>query len=301
MRASTCWRCGEARRFAVVTSAGRRQYNPSVPLPLSRSQIERLGLRLVATSEPSAADVAALHDVLRAYSAVLDGAVTRVREGSELAPTSRIKNTGTILEKLRRYGGSWLKSIQDLAGMRVVGTLDRAGQDDLVEEIVALFGDAPKAPKIIDRRASPVNGYRAVHVIVFPASVPVEIQVRTQLQHEWAELFEKLADIVGRGIRYGEPPAPLLSDSQRLVADADMVELSRLGDAFAESLIESALALAEAIAAVEELEHSGSPATDLPALRQQIADGLARLARAVDQLEGLTRRMRRILDPGDYD
>jgi hypothetical protein len=40
---------------------------------------------------------------------------------------------------------------------------------------------------------------------VFPDGFPVEIQVRTRLQHEWAELFEKLADQLGRGIRYGEP------------------------------------------------------------------------------------------------
>lgn len=271
-----------------------------MPLPLSKSQIERLGTRLVATSEPAPADVAALHDVLRAYATVLDGAVARLREGSDLAPTSRIKNTGTILEKLRRHGESWLKSIQDLAGMRVVGTVDREGQDDLVEEIVGLFGDAPRAPKVVDRRESPVNGYRAVHVIVFPESVPVEIQVRTQLPHEWAELFEKLADIVGRGIRYGEQPAPLLSDDQRRVADADVLELSQLADAFATSLIASALALAEAIAAVEALERSGPPTTDQPALRPQLADGLTRLARMVDELEDLTERTKRLLDPG-YD
>lgn len=81
----------------------------------------------------------------------------------------------------------------------------------MVQEIVALFGDAPGGPKVIDRRESPVNGYRAVHVVVFLESVPVEIQVRTRLQHEWAELFEKLADIVGRDVRDGEPPVSLLS------------------------------------------------------------------------------------------
>ena len=137
-----------------------------MPLPLTKSQIERLGQRLVAAGEPAAEDVAALHELLR-------------------------KNTGTILEKLRRYGGSWLKSIQDLAGMRVVGAFDRNRQDELVRAVVDLFSDAPRPPKVIDRRDTPVNGYRAVHVVVFPDSVPVEIQVRTELQHEWAELFEK--------------------------------------------------------------------------------------------------------------
>ena len=43
-------------------------------------------------------------------------------------------------------------------------------------------------------------------MIVFPEEAPIEVQVRTEWQHEWAEFFEKLADRIGRGIRYGEPP-----------------------------------------------------------------------------------------------
>jgi hypothetical protein len=35
-----------------------------------------------------------------------------------------------------------------------------------------------------------------------------EIQVRTILQSLWANQYEKLADEVGRGIRYGEPVEP---------------------------------------------------------------------------------------------
>jgi ppGpp synthetase/RelA/SpoT-type nucleotidyltranferase len=57
---------------------------------------------------------------------------------------------------------------------------------------------------VIDRRLKPVQGYRAVHIVAFPDGFPIEVQVRTRLQHDWAELFEKLADVLGRGIRYGE-------------------------------------------------------------------------------------------------
>jgi hypothetical protein len=34
----------------------------------------------------------------------------------------------------------------------------------------------------------------------------VEIQVRTVLQDLWAQLVEKMADLWGRAIRYGDPP-----------------------------------------------------------------------------------------------
>jgi ppGpp synthetase/RelA/SpoT-type nucleotidyltranferase len=182
---------------------------------MTRSQVERLGERLLGSRPPAASDLEALHDVLVIYADALADAVAIVHDGTGLVPTSRVKNTGTILEKLDRYGGSWLKSIQDLAGMRIVGGFDRDGQDQLVERLVALFDHGGRSPRLVDRREHPVQGYTAVHVVVFVDDLPVEIQVRTRLQHEWADLFEKLADRVGRGIRYGEPPTHWLTEDER--------------------------------------------------------------------------------------
>jgi hypothetical protein len=144
--------------------------------------------------------------LLAARSALLEEATRRVKDELGLDLTSRVKNTGTILEKLRRQGGWSLGSMQDVAGMRIVGDFDRHGQDAVVDDLVRVFSDAGRTPKVIDRRVAPMHGYRAVHVIVFSGGAPLEIQVRTPWQHEWAEIFEKLADLVGRGIRYGEAP-----------------------------------------------------------------------------------------------
>ncbi|TDQ53768.1 RelA/SpoT domain-containing protein [Actinorugispora endophytica] len=85
-------------------------------------------------------------------------------------------------------------------------TTRAARQDRLCHRVESLFSDCPKLPRVIDRRAAPSHGYRAVHVVVYPHGIPVEVQVRTRLQHEWAEAFERFADAVGRGVRYGEPP-----------------------------------------------------------------------------------------------
>ena len=57
--------------------------------------------------------------------------------------------------------------------------------------------------RVIDRRVSPSHGYRAVHVIADSDPVSVEIQIRTALQHLWAELSERLADVVDSNIKYG--------------------------------------------------------------------------------------------------
>ena len=91
--------------------------------------------------------------------------------------------------------------------MRIVSDCSRHQQDQIASQLMQLFTELGQPlPKLVDRRTHPSHGYRAVHVIVYVDGAPIEIQVRTKLQHEWANLFEKLADRVGRGIRYGEPP-----------------------------------------------------------------------------------------------
>jgi ppGpp synthetase/RelA/SpoT-type nucleotidyltranferase len=200
-------RSTEGSNPSLSADVGRRDvYNPPVAGRLSNAKMEQLGKRLIATDRPAPEDLDLLHEILLERSDQLERSIARVHDELGLSPSSRVKNTGTILEKLRRQGGWTLASMQDLAGMRVVGSFDRRGRDDVVTRVCALFSAEERTPKVIDRRAAPMHGYRAVHVIVFPDGAPIEIQVRTARQHEWAELFEKLADLVGRGIRYGGHP-----------------------------------------------------------------------------------------------
>ncbi|WP_327396339.1 nucleotidyltransferase family protein [Streptomyces phaeochromogenes] len=231
-------------------------------LPFSKSQITRLGERLVRANEPSDEDLTSLSQLLLAYDDMLVSAVEAVRNLG-FDPTSRVKNTGTILEKLARHGGSWLKSIQDLAGMRIVLDGDRAAQDEAVRVIAEAFSSAEREPKLMDRRSQPSQGYRAVHVIVYPDGIPVEIQVRTEWQHEWADMFEKLADLIGRGIRYGEPPTHWW-DAVAHVAEGktpkQVTTFREIYDAayrWHEALAKSAVALSDLIDALEEAEASG--------------------------------------------
>jgi hypothetical protein len=129
-----------------------------VPRPLSTSQIGRLGSRLVKSPLPDPPDLERLRLLLTAYSGALGEAAERVRVGLGLTPSLRVKNTGTILEKLSRQGGSSLRSMQDLAGMRLVRSETRDEQDALVQQIVDLFADERRSPKVIDRRAAPIQG-----------------------------------------------------------------------------------------------------------------------------------------------
>src|SRR5262249_26239032 len=74
---------------------------------------------------------------------------------------------------------------------------------------------------VMDRRDKPSHGYRAVHIIAEVAGKPVEIQVRTALQHLWAEVSEKASDVLDPAIKYGggaDPWRTWLTETSELVA-----------------------------------------------------------------------------------
>jgi ppGpp synthetase/RelA/SpoT-type nucleotidyltranferase len=170
---------------------------------LSKSQIENLGTRLRKAEEPSIADVRALNEFVLEQDAIRIEVEAEVRARCDPgeAVTSRLKTKTSILEKLRRQR-TRLSEMQDIVGIRIVTLGNRSTQDELVRRIIARW----PVHRLYDRRATPQFGYRAVHVVVHVRDRPAEIQVRTVRQHEWAELFEKVADKWGRDMRYGGSP-----------------------------------------------------------------------------------------------
>jgi ppGpp synthetase/RelA/SpoT-type nucleotidyltranferase len=171
---------------------------------LSRSQIDKLGRRLrrAGVGGLSDADRNLLEQLIASHGPALAAVQERLSEELGVHVTSRTKTTGTLVEKLQRNRGMALSRMQDIAGVRLVMEMNRSEQDELVDVIVELFPGADKT----DRRQEPSYGYRAVHVVVEMDQRFVEIQVRTVLQDLWAQMIERLADVWGRGIRYGEPP-----------------------------------------------------------------------------------------------
>ncbi|MET3424431.1 hypothetical protein BJ973_003643 [Actinoplanes tereljensis] len=177
-----------------------------MPLPISKKQLSKLGDRIAAGDPPAKEDLAQLKEVLRAYQAILD-AVEEQLVAIDLVAAARVKTRSVLIEKLRREKGMELARVQDMAGARTIVDGGWVDQDAVVARIVSHFESwTSRSSRIVDRRVRPSRGYRAVHVIVFPEGVPVEIQVRTELQNYWAQIVERLADRWGRGIRYGGDP-----------------------------------------------------------------------------------------------
>jgi ppGpp synthetase/RelA/SpoT-type nucleotidyltranferase len=175
-----------------------------MPLPVTRREFDRLGDRLVALGSPSDTDLADLYRALAAYAHVLEQVKVHLRDLG-FAPTIRLKTTQTIREKLRRTPGMDLSRMQDLAGARIT-VQNLAAQDEAKGKISEFYTAQGCRWREIDRRKEPSFGYRAMHLVVFVDELPVEIQIRTELQDSWAQIVESLGGRWGRGIRYGQDP-----------------------------------------------------------------------------------------------
>jgi ppGpp synthetase/RelA/SpoT-type nucleotidyltranferase len=182
----------------------------------SKRQMKALGQRLATSDALSPEDTAAFEAILGHYDERKAEARDRVESvvkatgiasRAGLTVTARTKTTLTLRQKLARTPGIGLPYVHDIAGIRVVGDLTLGDQDLLASAIREEFGGADETT-LVDRRADPRQGYRAVHVIAHCVDVPVEIQIRTELQALWADIYERQADAWGRGIRYGDPPEP---------------------------------------------------------------------------------------------
>ena len=153
--------------------------------PISKTQIDRLGERL-KKGDVSDDDLRLLESHRLSFEAAYEEVINSIRKAIQLEPSGRrAKSTSSIIEKLRRESIR-LSQMQDIAGCRFV-VKDILAQDKVVEEIRNSLTDAV----IIDRRNRPSHGYRAVHIVATAVNRPVEIQVRTELQHSWAQLSER--------------------------------------------------------------------------------------------------------------
>jgi putative GTP pyrophosphokinase len=167
----------------------------------SKTRIDKLGERLKLT-EPSEDDLRMLDAYRRTFGEPYEYVVGIIRKRLKLEPTGRpAKSTSAIREKLRRESIR-LSQIQDIAGCRIIVS-DIAAQNIAIERIIAAV---PESATVVDRRKNPSHGYRAVHIVIRVNGVLIEVQCRTELQHLWSQLSERLADTIDPAIKYGGGP-----------------------------------------------------------------------------------------------
>ena len=164
---------------------------------LSKTQIDKLGDRL-RKGGITEADLKILDSYRKSYGRAYEKVIRIIQEKLHLEPTGRpAKSTSSIVDKLNRESIR-LSQIQDIAGCRIVAESIQE-QNKIVSQVKTSFSSVV----LIDRRLKPSYGYRAVHLIIKVDEKLIEIQVRTILQHEWAELSERFSDKIDPAIKYG--------------------------------------------------------------------------------------------------
>lgn len=151
--------------------------------------------------------------------------VSRLRGPLGYSVTGRpAKSTTALVDKLERQHAR-LSQVQDISGCRVV-VEDIFVQEIALESLVVFLG----TPRVVDRRNNPVNSYRAIHLIARMDGRAVEVQLRTELQHLWAEISEKMSDLTSPELKYGvgDPDALLLlRNLSQAVAGVEAEEAAR--------------------------------------------------------------------------
>lgn len=135
------------------------------------------------------------------------------------AVAQRLKRRATIIHKLGRHPNIQLTTMQDVGGCRAV-LPDR----ESVRRYLKGWGVRHRLVEEYNYVADPaLSGYRAVHwVVKYPVrghNSLIEMQIRTELQHEWDLTVERLGSRLRRDLKSGEGPIEIL-DWLRAVADA---------------------------------------------------------------------------------
>lgn len=187
--------------------------------PWSKGAIERMGRSLRAGEhyDKDLFDLFMIHHarIIEEIRVCVDEALSsfliiEAGDGTEVTPTSgtyrfsaRPKTLKSSVEKLQRMETTPIRRIQDIAGLRIDFAGTHGFQNELAIRLQGILIDrGAKKAEIKDIRNQPHSGYRAVHIHAEFRAGRAEIQLRTALQAQWANLYEVAADIFGRSIRY---------------------------------------------------------------------------------------------------
>lgn len=129
------------------------------------------------------------------------------RESEQMIVAQRLKRMSQIIDKLHRLPTMRLSQMEDIAGCRAV-----LASNAEVEAVAARIEDKWDVRDRPDYRehGKPGTGYRALHYVIVRRERLVEVQLRTNRQHRWAEAVERTAARLGHNLKDGQGPPELV-------------------------------------------------------------------------------------------
>lgn len=177
--------------------------------PLSPSQVKKAGRtlkRYMRNESISDIDLMAAIATVQQYPAAHQKPLTKANmglrsmvktEGCRVEVSQRLKRFFTIVDKLSREPNLPLSSMQDIGGVRAV--LDSVDEIRRVESRLRHRRPVVHTSDYVTKpRAS---GYRGLHVVVVYDGRHIEVQLRTQVMHDWAITVERLSSRIGTNLK----------------------------------------------------------------------------------------------------
>lgn len=138
--------------------------------------------------------------------------------GSSYIIVQRLKRKPQILRKLRRFKVR-LTQLQDIGGLRIIVEQNQ-DVDRLVEYLKSKVTEQTSISikRIVDYREKgrDDSGYRATHIILERDGVCLELQIRSRIQHYWAELIERTSVIYGHVLKEIEGDSGVITYFKKL-------------------------------------------------------------------------------------
>ncbi len=215
----------------------------------SKNRIDRAG-RLLSSGQPLTEEMIELEDLFDQYRAEhlepLCNTTLEIQDwlqeyGGKYYIAQRLKRKPQIIRKLKRLSVR-LTQLQDIGGTRII--VDRNSDVDklimFIEEQIARSGDFSLKRKVDYReKGRDQTGYRGAHLILERGDKTLELQLRSRIQHYWAESIERSSIIYGYHLKEMEGHQDVISyfrnlsdifydiENSRAISTREKIDLER--------------------------------------------------------------------------
>lgn len=195
-------------------------------MPLSKSRIDKAGRSLASPAEQSLESLSLEDDFDEYRISHLEPLSKTTLElqdwlhgyGGRYYIAQRVKRKPQIVRKLRRLSVR-LTQLQDIGGCRII--VENNEDVDLLVNFIKKKVDVSGSfavRRITDYREKgrDESGYRSTHLILERESRSLELQVRSRIQHYWAESIERTSIIYGQHLKELEGDPNVIEYFKRL-------------------------------------------------------------------------------------
>ncbi|WP_374338634.1 RelA/SpoT domain-containing protein [Leeia sp.] len=188
----------------------------------SKSKIDKAGVALSKGAHLNEIELIQMEDVFDEYrkahlqplsETTLDIQRLLMDYGDSYYIAQRLKRKPQILRKLRRLSVR-LTQLQDIGGCRII--VKNNGDVDRISEYLKAKAKASSVFDILQttdyrERGRDDTGYRSLHFILQREGCKLELQIRSRMQHYWAESIERTSVIYGYHLKEKEGSPEVIS------------------------------------------------------------------------------------------